>query len=277
MEIKKNGKSINVISPNDKIPSGKFPVIFLHGFTGSAEEWSSFFGQINPDYFPIAIDLPGHGKTKILQDVDAYSAALYIDVINNVLEYFKIEKTILLGYSMGGRAALSYALAYPQKISALILEGATAGIENEKERETRIKNDTVLIEKLLSEGIDDFINYWMSLPFFRSLKSLSDDEYNKLVCRKKENSPRELAKSLKGFGTGEMPPLWSKLHLLEIPVLLIAGSLDTKFARINRKMNEIIPISKLAIMEDCGHNTHLENKEEFIILVNNFLKELELK
>jgi len=277
MEIKKNGKSINVISPTDKIPSGKIPIIFLHGFTGSAEDWLPFFEKLNNKCFPIAIDLPGHGKTELPNYVNHYMVGSYVDVINTVLDFFDIKKTILLGYSMGGRVALSFTVAYPEKVIALILEGATAGIENEKERETRKKNDAVLIQKLLTYGIDKFINYWMDLPFFRSLKSLNNKEYDEIIVRKKTNSSEKLANSLLGFGTGQMPPLWNKLASVKIPVLLLAGSLDTKFVRINKKMNKFIHDSTLMIIEDCGHNTHLENKEKFIILVNNFLKELELK
>ena len=275
MEITTNGISINVISESKSVPADKMPILFLHGFTGNSRDWSFLFSSLNPMFFPIAIDLPGHGKTTAPNKADGFSTEAYRDIIQIVLDYFKISKVSLVGYSMGGRAALSFANQNKEKVIGLILESTTAGIEEEKERAIRIETDRLLAEKIVSDGIDSFVNYWMDLPFFRSLKSLDASEYSKVVLEKKQNSPQGLASSLLGFSTGKMPSLWGSLNSFNVPTLLIVGSLDRKYVRINKKMNQLIPNSKLEIMDDCGHNTHLENRKEFIILVNKFLSNLE--
>lgn len=275
MEITHNGISINVISESKSIPSDKIPILFLHGFTGSCGDWSFLFSSLNSNYFPIAIDLPGHGKTIVPNSPDSFSTEAYSDIIQIVLDYFNISKVVLFGYSMGGRGALSYTIKNNERIIGLILESSTAGIDDERERATRIEADRMLAEKLNAEGIDFFINYWMEIPFFRSLKTLSENEYSEVVSKKKQNSPQGLANSLLSFGTGKMPSLWSHLSSLTIPTMLIVGSLDRKFVRINKMMNQNIPNSKLEIIDDCGHNTHLENRKKFIILVNKFLSNLE--
>jgi len=275
MEITTNGISINVISESDSVPADKTPILFLHGFTGSCEDWSSLFSSLNSKYFPIGIDLPGHGKTTVPNNSDNFSTDAHTNIIQIVLDYFKISKVILIGYSMGGRAALSFTTKNSEKVLGLILESSTAGIDDKNERAIRVETDRMLAEKIVKDGIDSFVDYWMGLPFFRSLKSMSENEYSKVVLEKKQNSPQGLANSLLGFSTGKMPSLWSHLNSFTIPTLLIAGSLDRKYVRINKEMNKIIPNSKLEIMDDCGHNTHLENREEFIILVNKFLSNLE--
>lgn len=275
MVIKTNGISINVISKSDLVPDNKIPVLFLHGFTGSAKDWSSIASSLNSKYFPIAVDLLGHGNTTVPNKLDSYSTEAYTHIIQLVLDHFKILKVVLVGYSMGGRTALSFTVKNNEKIIGLILESSTAGIEDDKERAIRIETDSMIADKIMTVGIDSFINYWMDIPFFRSLKLLGEKEYSELVLAKKQNSPLGLANSLLGFSTGKMPSLWSNLSSLKIPTLLIAGSLDRKFLRINKEMNQLIPNSDLEIMNDCGHNTHLENREEFLILVNNFLSNLE--
>jgi 2-succinyl-6-hydroxy-2,4-cyclohexadiene-1-carboxylate synthase len=274
MEISSNGIIINVICESDFIPKHKTAIIFLHGFTGSGNDWHFLTENLNPNYFPIAIDLPGHGKTKAPNDLRFYSTEAYANVINVVLDYFKIDKTIILGYSMGGRTALSFAAKYPQKVISLVLESSTAGIDEEAERVSRIKTDTEIADSILTNGINPFVDYWMNLPFFLSLKSLDDNEYSKLIERKKQNSAIGLANSLKGFSTGRMSSVWNELPKFNFPTLLIAGSLDRKYVRINKMMNNKIKNSVLKIIQDCGHNTHLENKQEFTILVNNFLNSL---
>ena len=275
MEIKTNGISVNVISESDSVPTDKIPILFLHGFTGSAKDWSFLFSSLNSNYFPIAIDLPGHGKTTVPNKADSFSTEAYTNIIQLVLDYFNIYKVVLVGYSMGGRSALAYTVKKNESVLGLILESSTAGIEDKREREIRIETDRMLAEKLLSEGMESFVHYWMEIPFFRSLKSLGEKEYSKLVLEKKQNSPQGLANSLLGFSTGVMPSLWNNLGSLSIPTLLIAGNLDRKFVRINKEMNHLIPNSKLEIMDDCGHNAHLEKGKEFVILVNKFLSNLE--
>ncbi len=275
MEITTNGISINVISEGDSIPQNKIPILFLHGFTGSALDWEFILSSLNPIYFPIAIDLPGHGKTKLPNKDNYYSTDGYVNVVKEVINYFNISELIIVGYSMGGRTALSFAIKNPSIIKALILESSTAGIEGEAERNSRIKSDSEIAKNILDNGIESFLQYWLGLPFFRSLKSLDELTYLKLIERKKDNSQEGLANSLFGFSTGKMPSLWSRLSSLKIPTLLITGSLDRKYLRINKKMKELLPNSELEIIENCGHNTHLENKREFTILVNKFLNNLE--
>ena len=80
--------------------------------------------------------------------------------------------------------------------------------------------------------------------------------------------------SLLGFGTGSMPDYWNMVKNINIPALLIAGANDEKFVTINKKLHEFIKHSQLEIINDCGHNVHLEKESEFVILVNNFLKTL---
>ncbi|MCF6271059.1 MAG: 2-succinyl-6-hydroxy-2,4-cyclohexadiene-1-carboxylate synthase [Melioribacteraceae bacterium] len=275
MEIATNGISINVISESNSVSADKTPILFLHGFTGSCGDWSFLFSSLNSKCFPMAIDLPGHGKTRVPNNAENFTTDAYSDIIKFILDYFNISKVILIGYSMGGRVALSFAAKNNERVLGLILESSTAGIEDKRERAIRIKTDNKLVDKLLKEGIDPFVNYWMDLPFFSSLKSLADEEYAKIVLEKRQNSTNGLANSLLGFSAGKMPSLWSDLNSLSIPTLLIAGSLDQKYVRINREMNQLIPNSKLEIVKGCGHNTHLENREEFIILVNKFLNNLE--
>ncbi len=275
MVIKTNGFSINVISESDSVPADEIPILFLHGFTGSAKDWDPFCSSLNSKYFPIAVDLPGHGNTTVSNKSDSFSTEAYTHIIQIVLDHFKISKVILIGYSMGGRTALSFTIKNYEKVIGLILESSTAGIEDEKERAIRIETDRMLADKILTDGLDSFVNYWMDIPFFRSLKSLGEKEYSELVMAKKQNSPQGLANSLLGFSTGKMSSLWSNLSSLTIPTLLIVGSLDRKYVRINKEMDELLPNSNVEIMDDCGHNTHLENREEFLILVNNFLSNLE--
>lgn len=274
MKIKINGLAVNIISPSFKVSINKTPIIFLHGFTGSASDWEYVMENIDDQCFPIAIDLPGHGKTEVSDIANVYLIDSINNIISTIIEKLEISKVVLLGYSMGGRVALSFAAQYPLKIKAVILESSTAGIDNADERDKRLLCDLELAEKIENIGIETFIKYWVGLPLFKSQKSIPQEKYQEIVKEKLNNNKKGLANSLRGFGTGKMTNLWYKLEDLSFPCLLITGSFDKKYEKIASKMKNQFPYSVHEVVESVGHNVHLEKPKEFIKLVNNFLEKL---
>ncbi len=271
MIIETNDIEINVVTKNVNALQKKIPILFLHGFTGCAEDWLFIFDKLNPEFEPFAIDLIGHGKTSSPKISSFYSTYNIIKNINSILDYLKIKSVILVGYSMGGRAALAYTINYPGRVNKLILESSTAGITNEIERKRRIKQDNDLANFIEQNSIENFINHWFSVPLFQSLKKLPLNTYNKIVEGRKFNNKTGLANSLRGFGTGKMPNYWGKLHNLKTNTLLISGDLDNKFTTINKKLSSELPNAKHVIVKNTGHNLHLEKPQEFIIFLNRFL------
>jgi 2-succinyl-6-hydroxy-2,4-cyclohexadiene-1-carboxylate synthase len=84
------------------------------------------------------------------------------------------------------------------------------------------------------------------------------------------NRASGLAQSLRGVGTGVQPTLYARLPTLHIPVLLIAGELDTKFTALALSMAQALPQAQLRIVPGAGHAIHLERPEEFDSLVGDF-------
>jgi len=108
-------------------------ILFLHGFTGSANDWKDVVQKINPRFNKIAIDLIGHGKSSSPSSVNYYAADSIVIHIEQVINQLRLKELILCGYSMGGRVALNFAVAKPNIVKGLILESASAGFKNEKE------------------------------------------------------------------------------------------------------------------------------------------------
>lgn len=250
----------------------KTTILFIHGFTGSSKDWGNILPQIDKSFSCIAIDLIGHGQASSPEKMSYYKIESIIQQIKKVIDEFKIDNVILTGYSMGGRVAMSFANAYPGIIRGLILESTTAGIEDGNERTERLENDKVLSQKILDEGIEKFVEFWMNIPIFSSQKRLSKNELEEIRRNKLSNNPIGLSNSLLGFSTGKMLPLWNKLHKFNLPVLLLAGELDSKYSIINQKMHNLLTNSEFHTAKNTGHNIHLEKPSEFIILVNSFLQ-----
>ena len=114
------------------------PIVCFHGFSESSYTWDS----INlPGYRLIRIDLIGHGDSDIPEEDEAYTIPKMIEDLHTVIYHMVGDRYYLMGYSMGARIALSYALEYESEIKGLIIESGSVGIASEAERAERRKAD----------------------------------------------------------------------------------------------------------------------------------------
>lgn len=238
------------------------PLLMLHGFTGSGRVWEGFRF---PGYRVYAPDLLGHGDTDAPADPARYrieqAAADLADMLN--------ELAIVLGYSMGGRLALYFALQYPDKVGGLILESASPGIENEQERVARAESDFALADSIERDGVAAFIDQWERLPLFATQ---TPDQRAMLRPIRLGQRPHGLANSLRGMGTGVQPSFWGRLHEIAIPTLILTGALDAKYCAIGERMASLMPRAQQVIIPNAGHTPHLEQPDAFCAAVESFLR-----
>ncbi|PJF23390.1 MAG: 2-succinyl-6-hydroxy-2,4-cyclohexadiene-1-carboxylate synthase [Phototrophicales bacterium] len=244
-----------------------FPLVMLHGFTGSELNWQ--MAAYTDQFEVIAPDLLGHGETESPIHANRYHIKAAARDIIALCDSLRLEKINLLGYSMGGRLALYLAVNYPERVHKLILESASPGLKTQAERDERRQRDEALAERIESEGIEAFVRYWESLPLWDSQTEAMKAQLRAIRLR---HNPIGLANSLRGMGTGAQPSMWEFLPQLKMPVLLIAGALDEKFTTINQQMHTILPQSRLEVIPDAGHTVHLEKPNQFEKLVLEFLR-----
>ena len=273
MKLTIDGIRFNLLFDDTGLGKGKIPLIFLHGFTGSADDWHFIFDKLPAYYLPIAVDLIGHGDSESPENTDFYSCGSIVGHLNSIIGQLGISELILSGYSMGGRAALSYIIKYPSKVKAAILESTSPGIEEICAKKQRVELDLLLADKILREGIESFTDFWFDTPLFSTIKKLPGFESEKK--KRNRNNPVGLANILTGFSTGFMPSYWKRITSIKQPVLLISGAFDEKYTGINKKMNAIFPNSQHYTVADAGHNVHLEKPMVFTKLVVNFLTTIE--
>jgi 2-succinyl-6-hydroxy-2,4-cyclohexadiene-1-carboxylate synthase len=170
----------------------------------------------------------------------------------------------LLGYSLGGRLALHTALRYPDLVESLILESATAGIENDEERQTRKAADDQLAQDIRIKGLDWFVEYWANIPLFESQQRLPTNVRDEQRRIRLNHSPEGLAQSLEKMGAGVMLPMWKRLHTLTCPVHLITGALDVRYTQLAQRMQAAMPHARHTSIADAGHTPHLEAAQPYL-------------
>jgi 2-succinyl-6-hydroxy-2,4-cyclohexadiene-1-carboxylate synthase len=261
---------LNGIHLNVTVAGHGPPVLLLHGFTGSAATWSPFRSHW-PGFTLVAVDLIGHGESDAPPDPERYRVERCIDDLIALLDHLAIAGAAVLGYSMGGRVALRFALAAPERISALVLESASPGIAGVPERMARLAADARLAEMIEREGLTAFVDYWERIPLWASQVSLPPAERLRLRQQRLANDPVGLANSLRGMSAGHEASVLDRLPAITVPTLLLAGALDEKYRELAAQMAARLPRSRIEIVPGAGHAVHLEQPEVFARAVREFL------
>lgn len=186
---------------------------------------------------------------------------------------------VLLGYSLGGRLALTAALESlesPRRPAGLILLSASPGLpENtsEAERQARLHRDRQWADRLraiTSEGgLTNFFEEWWSQELFVSPR-WTPIFYRALVSSRLVHDPQGLATVMEEASVAGQPSLWRALPSLDLPVLLIAGGADQKFSRWAAEMGRLLPRAEVCLLPDCGHSLLLENPPALAEAVNTW-------
>ena len=249
-------------------------LVALHGFSGSGQDFEIVAENRNENYAWYAPDFIGHGQTEAPSAIKQYSICAMINNFAWMLEHFKIIQPVVLGYSMGGRVALQYALAKPETVRALVLVGVTAGISDKREIESRRRADDELADEIINRGIEVFADKWECNPLIATQDQIPEPYRKAMKERRRLNQPIGLANSLRAFGTGEMNPVWDKLGTINCPILLVTGDVDLKFTRLAEEMQNAMSSVKHVLIPQSGHAAHLEAPHIFSEELRSFLNGL---
>lgn len=251
-------------------------VVLLHGFTGSGASWHSGITEALEVAGTgwLAPDLPGHGAHSALDSSGPVSLDGALDVIDTAVA----EATrraggglpIVVGYSMGGRLALHYALRAPAAIGGLVLESASPGLDEMEARAARVESDRALAARIRLIGAERFAEEWGRLPLFSTQRGVSAALRARVNAVRRASDPEGLATALEELGTGALSSLWGELRRVAVPTLVLAGEADEKFVAIAQSMHECIPGSTLELVGGAGHRVHLEAPEDWMRAVLGF-------
>ena len=249
------------------------PLVLLHGFTGSAMSWGPLAELLAARFTLFAVDIVGHGASGKPETLDSYTIDRAARDVVAALGAFGVRRGAWLGYSMGGRLALYVAATVPDAVERLVLIGASPGLVDAGERESRRGADEALAERIEREGVPAFVDEWEALPLFATQARLPEGMRRAIRRIRLANDPRGLANSLRGMGTGAQPALHDQLGDITAPSLLLAGGHDAKFAAIADDMAIAMPSARALRVADAGHAVHIEKPAYCVRTITAFLRE----
>ena len=237
------------------------PLVLLHGFMGRGSSWDAVLTALMEAGLDQPVDgwspdLPGHGSSAGVRP-DSFEST--VRVMAKKIDKRFDKPVVLAGYSMGARLALGIAWSRPELVRHLVLIGVQPGLNLTEERRQRADDDSGLSERLLTEGLDSFINYWQNIPLFADQKELPAELLVKQRQTRTAQDPEALAWALKTLSPGLMPNFRPRLLEWEgPPITLVTGENDRKFCDIAEEILTLEPAIRHEVIPDCGHNTVLE-------------------
>jgi 2-succinyl-6-hydroxy-2,4-cyclohexadiene-1-carboxylate synthase len=217
-------------------------VVFVPGFMQRGEAWAPVAGRVAERYPTLCLDFETHtleGRFEELREAAP-------------------PGTVAAGYSMGGRLAIQLAAREPERFAALIVVGASAGIEDPEERRRRLEADLELADRIESSPIEEVVARWEKRPVFAG-------QPPQLVEAQRpgrlSHDPGALATLLRSAGQGAVEPAWDRIASLPMPLLAMAGERDERYAAAARRLAELAPHGRAMLIAEAGHAAQLEQPE----------------
>lgn len=249
------------------------PLLVLHGFTEGLDAWAHLLPGLARRHRVVAVDILGHGKSSAPRDPERYRIERVVADLCELVGKYGWEQLHLLGYSLGGRIALHLALALADRVQALVLESASPGISDTRQRKERRDEDEVRAQQIERYGVAAFMDAWERLPLFASEAALPFQERERFRKARRRHAATGLANVLRGLGPGTVPSVEGRLRELRATTLLVVGERDTKYVKLASRMKLELPKAQVVTVPNAGHAVHREQPQVFLDHVVRFLQE----
>ena len=248
------------------------PLVFLHGYTGSGDDWKNQVDILPSGFMSIAVDHRGHGRTEAPKNEDDYSIKIFSEDVYSLFRHLNIDQCCLVGHSMGGFMSLQFVLDHPDMVKALVLVDTSSG---DFERAPGFEELRAKLDELArTEGMEAAFEYDAANNPIRIERFKKHPELREITRQKHLNT------SVDGYiyvarTFGRWPSVTARLSEIKVPTLIFLGEEDAGFIKASQTMKDNIPSSELVTITGVGHSPHEEASDLFNRALLDFLARLE--
>jgi 2-succinyl-6-hydroxy-2,4-cyclohexadiene-1-carboxylate synthase len=244
------------------------PVLFLHGFSQSSLTWHPVVRRMLEDPAGaglrlVLLDLIGHGRSDKPARRRPYAMSHVVEVVERLRVELGLGSMHLVGYSLGGRVALAYAVRHPRALRSLVLESASFGPRTRAEARAMRERDRALRRRLRRSTAEEFADWWAATPVLASQSELPQPLHEAERAMRRSNDTKALARVVAGAGQGAMPDLWDAAARLPMPVHYLVGEKDERYLAIAAEAEARWGLDVRRF--PTGHNVHLESPERYAL------------
>lgn len=237
-------------------------VVLLHGFLENTTMWNSTVAFLSKKYRVIAIDLLGHGLSENLGYV--HTMEQMAEAVQEVLQHLKIRKSFFIGHSMGGYVALAFAEFFPDNVKGLCLMNSTTRGDSEEKQIGR--NRAIQIVK---ENHTSFIRNSIPMLFRSRNRKLFREQINEVKREALKTSKQGIIAALEGMKIRNDREVL--LHFGPYPKMMMIGDKDPVL-KLEDLLDQVSGTETTVIRFSEGHMSHIENKDEMLTGILDFIK-----
>jgi len=239
------------------------PTVLLHGLLGNARSWSWQFHLLSERYRVIAWDAPGYGLSDTTeQDQDAFAEALL-----GLVDHLGCETVNLLGHSMGGVVAATFAARHPGRVARLVLSCTHVGYAQPADTPPTEK----LLERLRDIESQGLVAYGQGRARAMVAPGATAEAIDLAALIAAETNPDGLFCATRMLQFADVRPLYAKLAM---PVLIINGTEDPVVQPImKQELLALNPKAERTEIAGTGHAPYLEDPETYSQIVTSFIDE----
>ncbi len=239
-------------------------VVLIHGFLENLNMWNPMVKVLSQSFRVITIDLPGHGRSDVFGKYTTMD--LMASAVNEVLETLSLSKAVVIGHSMGGYVAQTFAELYPEKVAGLGYFHSHAAADS---TEAKINRGRAI--KIVEENHASFIASFIPDLFAEKNKNTYSEEIDWLMTEARKMTKEGIISALQAMrerrdGTKLLPQL-------TVPVMFIIGKEDPRMNAEQIKTQTWLPQkSHILLLENVGHMGYLESFEPCTSFVRGFVE-----
>ena len=245
--------------------NGKPPLLLLHGFMMSRAIWDANLDALCELTRPVRIELFGHGRSLAPQIETAYRPENYFAFFEELRKELQVEKWLICAHSLGASLGLSYALAFPGAVGAIVFSNTRSalGMPEDFKPENRPVH---LREKVLGGGVEGL----RGLPSHAiNMKHVDPSVRQKLLEDSKLLRPEGIVNTI--FQTTPYVNVRKRIDQIPCPALLINGRFERRFQPLRNWIDG--RAGNLSIVDvDAGHSPNAEEPTVFNEIALEFLR-----
>jgi pimeloyl-ACP methyl ester carboxylesterase len=246
------------------------PVLFCHEFAGDYRSWAPQVRFFARRYRTITYSARGYHPSSVPTDDGSYSEEQHVEDAYELIRFLGIDKSHVVGLSMGGNVTLKLGLAHPEVCLSLVVAGAGFGSTNPEEFRAGARETADLLERV---GMEQFAETYGRGPSRLRFEQKDPHGFDEVVRQLKEHSTVGSALTMRNV-QGKRTTVYEvadQLPSLNVPTLVITGDEDELALDPSLLMKRKIPNSGLLVIPKTGHTVNLEEPALFNQAVLDFI------
>lgn len=227
-------------------------IVLIHGVGLNQDMWGGQTVCLSCDYQVICYDMLGHGQSK--QPSDNASLEEYALQLKDLLDHLGVNKTSLVGFSMGGLVARAFALHYPEYLESLVIMNSVFNRTDEQRLGIQARTKQVAM-KGPSANVDAAIKRWFSDEYAASSSAQIDEVRNTVL----NNDHLGYLTTYRLFAS-EDNYLADQISSIKVPSMVMTGELDPgSTPQMAHDMGNLIKNAQIVVLTDQRHMMPMES------------------